>query len=107
MTEGDPSQVDPKIKKTATWNIADGTQGLPNRTLGATERAAKDMEFAYDAYRTGKKDLKDATHDPQLNEYYVRLADLERHPDISPERKEEVVTRRKEVLAMRHPELHQ
>ncbi len=106
ITDGDdPSQVDPPYKGTATWNVADGTQGLPSKTLTETEEAAKDMEHAYTAYTTGGKDPKLATRDSALNEYYVRLADLERHPDISPERKKEVVARRKAVLKLRHPEL--
>lgn len=106
MTDGDdPSQVDPKFGKTATWNTADGIQGLPKKTLQQAETAVKQTEFAYHDYKTGKKDPSLATKDPFLDDYYVNLAELLRHPDLSAERKAEVESIRKEVLKLRHPEL--
>lgn len=106
MTDGeDPSQVDPTINKTATWNIADGTQGLPKLTLAEAEKSVKDMEHVLNAYRSGKKKKSEGKHDPDLNELYVRIADLVRHPDISAARKAEVEALRREVFALRHPEL--
>ena len=106
MTNGkDPSQVDPIAPKTATWNSADGVQGLYKATLKEVEDSLKYHEKAYLAYKDGKKDLKLATHDPRLDDYYVLLAELTKHPDVSPERKAEVEALRKEVLKLRHPEL--
>ena len=106
MTDGDdPSQVDPKFGKTATWNSADGMQGLPKWTLQEVEEAVKQGESAYLDYKNGKKNPKEATHDSGLDDYYVLLAELVRHPDISPERKAEAEAMRKEVLKLRHPEL--
>ena len=97
--------MDPLFDKTATWNSVDGTQGLPKLSLAETEQNAKDKEFAYDAYKSGGKDPKLGTNDRDLNEYYARLVDLLRHPDITPARKAEVETRRQEVFKLRHPEL--
>jgi hypothetical protein len=106
MTDGeDPSQVDPPFAKTATWNSVDGTQGLPKIPLSEAEQNAKDKEPAFEAYKTGGKDPKLGTSDRQLNEYYARLLDLLRHPDITPQRKAEVEARRQEVFKLRHPEL--
>ena len=106
MTDGDdPSQVDPKIHKTATWNSVDGVQGLYKATLQEVEDSLKYHEPAYLAYKNGKKDPKLATHDPKLDDYYVLLAELVKHPDVSPERKAEAETIRQEVLKLRHPEL--
>ena len=106
MTDGDdPSQVDPKFGNTATWNIADGFQGLPKMTLKQAEEAVKDTEWAHERYLTGTKDPTQATRDSGLDEYYVTLSDLIRHPDISPQRKAEVDEIRKAVLKLRHPEL--
>jgi hypothetical protein len=110
MTHGkDPSQVDPldPKTKTATWNSVDGTQGLSNAKLEVAEDTVKQFAYAHEAYKTGKKDRAQATHDPELDLYYVSLAELQRHPDISPERKAEVDTIRREVLKLRHPELTQ
>ena len=110
MTHGnDPSQVDPldPKTKTATWNSVDGTQGLHQLTLEKAEDAVKTFGAIHEEYKTGKKDKSLATHDPELDFYYVLLSDLQRHPNISPERKAEVDTIRKEVLKLRHPEIIQ
>ena len=110
MTHGkDPSQVDPldPKTKTATWNSVDGTQGLHNISLKSAEDTVKAFEFTHEAYKSGKKDRASATHDPELDFYYVSLAELQRHPEISPERKAEVDAIRREVLKLRHPELAQ
>lgn len=106
MTHGkDPSQVDPVFAKTVTWNSADGMQGLHKISLKAAEETVKTLEYAHEAYKSGKKDRAQGTHDPELDFYYVSLAELQRHPDISPERKAEVDAIRREVLKLRHPEL--
>jgi hypothetical protein len=106
MTDGDdPSQVDPKFGNTATWNVADGFQGLPKISLKAAEEAVKDLQPAHEKYLTGKTDPSKGTRDPHLDEYYVALSDLIRHPEISPERKKEIDDIRKQVLKLRHPEL--
>lgn len=105
MTSGDPSQVDPTIQKTATWNSADGLKGLPTASLEDMEKRQEALEPAYTAYVTGGKDKKLGKNDARLNEYYLRLADLVRNPDISAARKREVSARLSEVLRLRHPEL--
>ncbi len=106
MTDGDdPSQVDPTINKTATWNIADGTQGLPKLTVPEAEKKVKDMEYVLNEYKTGKRKKSQGSHDSELNELYVRIADLVRHPDISAARKAEVEAMRHEVFQLRHPDL--
>ena len=106
MTDGDdPSQVDPRFGNTATWNVADGMQGLPKRTLKEVETLVKDTQWAHQDYLSGKKDPSRGTRDQFLDDYYVNLAELMRHPDISPERKNEVDAIRREVLKLRHPEL--
>ena len=110
MTHGkDPSQVDPldAKTKTATWNSVDGTQGLSNISLKSAEDTVKAFEYTHEEYKSGKKDRALATHDSELDFYYVSLAELQRHPEISPERKAEVDAMRREVLKLRHPELTQ
>ncbi len=110
MTHGkDPSQVDPldAKTKTATWNSVDGTQGLSTAKLEVAENTVKQFAYAHEEYSKRKKDSAKATHDPELDLYYVSLAELQRHPDISPERKAEVEAIRREVLKLRHPELTQ
>lgn len=105
MTDGDdPSQVDPTINKTATWNIADGTQGLPKLTVPEAEQKVKDMMWVLEEYRSGKRKKSQGGHDAQLNELYVRIADLDRHPDITAARKAEVDALRSEVFRWRHPD---
>lgn len=107
LTDGDdPSQVDPPFEKTATWNVADGTQGLNTMPIHMAQARAQDMEYAYEAYTSGKKKPAASggtTNDWELDEYYVRLIDLSRHQEISPELKEQVEARRKEVLKLRYP----
>ena len=104
MTDGeDASKIDPPYQKTATWNVKDGIQGLPLRPLEQVEKFAKRLSSAYEPYRTGKMDPKLAQRDRDLDMYYVALAELVRHPDISAERKKEVEAIRKEVLNLRHP----
>src|SRR5262245_7978006 len=93
--------------KTATWNSVDGTQGLSKASLIDAENAVKFLEPIYQDYLRGKRERSRGTHDPDLDYYYVALADLQRHPDISPQRREEVDKLRKEVLKLRHPELTQ
>jgi hypothetical protein len=110
MTHGkDPSQVDPldAKTKTATWNSVDGNQGLSKISLKDAEEIVNQLQFAHQEYLTGKKDRALATHDSGLDFYYVALAELQKHPDISPQRKTEVDAIRKEVLKLRHPELTQ
>lgn len=110
MTRGnDPSKVDPleAKTKTATWNSVDGTQGLSTAKLEVAEDTVKQFAYAHEAYKTQNKNRALATHDPELDLYYVALAELQRHPNISPERKAEVEVIRKEVLKLRHPELTQ
>jgi len=110
MTHGnDPSKVvplDPKAK-TATWNSVDGIKGLSTASLERTEADVKLFSEIHEKYKSKEKDAKLATHDPELDLYYVALAELQRHPNISPERKAEVEAIRKEVLKLRHPELKQ
>lgn len=110
MTRGtDPSTVDPleAKTKTATWNSVDGTQGLSTAPLEVAEQDVKRFAEFHEAYKTGKKERSEATHDPLLDLYYVSLSELRRHPKISPERKAEVEAIRQEVLKLRHPELTQ
>jgi hypothetical protein len=99
----DSSQVDPPFAKTATWNSVDGTQGLPKITLADAEKAVKDRESILNDYRSGKKKLTSNQSDAELNEYYARILDLLRHPDISKEREAEVEKLRQEVYDFRHP----
>jgi hypothetical protein len=107
MTDGDdPSQVDPTIRKTATWNKADGTQGLPKLTVPEAEQKVKDMMWVLEEYRSGKRKKSQGAHDSQLNELYVRIADLVRHPDITAARKAEIEKLRSEVFDRRHPNEH-
>ena len=106
VTDGDdPSKVDPIFKKTSTWNVKDGIQGLPKTTLGDAMRSAEELESAYHAYALHGKDKSEATKDPKLNEYYERLAVIIQHPDASAEDKEQFEAVRKAVLKLRHPEL--
>jgi hypothetical protein len=110
MTHGnDPSKVVPldAKTKTATWNSVDGTKGLSTTTLERAEADVKLFSEIHEKYKTKQKDAKLATHDPELDLYYVSLAELQRHPQISPARKAEVEAIRKEVLKLRHPELTQ
>ena len=107
VTDGDdPSKVDPLFKKTSTWNVKDGIQGLPETTLGDAMRSAEELESAYHAYALQGKDKSEATKDPKLNEYYERLAVIIQHPDASAEDKEQFEAVRKAVLKLRHPELN-
>ena len=78
---------------------------LPKIPLSEAEQNAKDKEPAFEAYKSGGKDPKLGTSDRELNEYYARLVDLLRHPDITSARKAEVEARRQEVFKLRHPEL--
>lgn len=106
MTDGDdPSQVDPAFKKTATWNVKDGIQGLPKITLPEAMKAADALSGALEAYETGGKDPSEGPSDSKLNEYYERLAVVIQHGDASPEEKTEYEAIRKEVFKLRHPEL--
>jgi hypothetical protein len=106
-TDGDdPSQVDPMFKKTSTWNIKDGTQGLPKTMLVDAMKAAEQLEHVHHQYALGYKDKSLATKDPQLNEYYERLAVIVQHPDVSAEDKAKYEAVRKAVLKLRHPELN-
>jgi hypothetical protein len=110
MTHGnDPSKVVPleAKTKTATWNSVDGIKGLSTATLEQTEATVKAFSEIHEKYKTKQKDAKEATHDPELDLYYVALAELQRHPNISPERRAEVEAIRKEVLKLRHPEIMQ
>ena len=106
LTDGnDPSQVDPMFRKTATWNVADGMQGLRKMSLDQAEVIVKAAAFAHEEYKSGKKDPSKATNDLHLDSYYVALAELQRHPEVSAMRKAEVDAIRREVLKLRHPEL--
>jgi hypothetical protein len=67
----------------------------------------KAFEFTHEAYKSGKKDPALAKNDPELDFYYVSVSELQRHPEITPERREEIDTIRREVLKLRHPELPQ
>jgi hypothetical protein len=110
MTHGnDPGKVVPleAKTKTATWNSVDGVKGLSTMSLEKTEADVKLFGEIHEKYKTKQKDAKQATHDPELDLYYVSLSELLRHPEISPERKAEVEAIRKEVLKLRHPELTQ
>lgn len=106
MTDGeDPSQVDPAFKKTATWNIKDGIQGLPKITLPEAMKSADALKHTLEAYRSGRKNPSEGPKDDQLNEYYERLAVVIQHSDASAEEKAEYEAIRKEVFKLRHPEL--
>ncbi|HSE41577.1 MAG TPA: hypothetical protein VLH08_12520 [Acidobacteriota bacterium] len=106
-TDGDdPSLVDPMFKKTSTWNVKDGIQGLPKVTLPDAIKSAEELEYAYHAYALGGKDKSLATKDPVLNEYYERLAVIVQHPDADAEEKARYEVVRKAVLKLRHPELN-
>jgi hypothetical protein len=106
LTDGnDPSQVDPMFKKTATWNIKDGVQGLPKTSVLDAMRNSEKLRSAFDAYMYEGKPLKEATHDEKLNEYYESLAAVIQHPDVPAEEKAQYEARRKMVFRLRHPEL--
>ena len=79
----------------------DGTQGLPNLTLERAEKNLKQMQHAYDVYKTGKKPAEQGRYDADLDEYYARLADLINHKDLPAPRRAELEIVRKEVLKLR------
>ena len=106
LTDGnDPSQVDPMFKKTATWNVKDGVQGLPKTSVLDAMKNSERLRSAFDAYMYEGKPLKDATHDEKLNEYYESLAAVIQHPDVPADEKASFEARRKMVFRLRHPEL--
>jgi hypothetical protein len=105
-TDGDdPSQVDPMFKKTATWNVKDGMQGVRKVTLGDAIKSLEEVEYAYHAYILDGKDKSLAPDDAKLDQYYERLAAIIQHPDVSEEEKKVYEGIRKTVLKLRHPEL--
>lgn len=108
MTDGaDPSGVEPKFEKTATWNSVDGYKGVPSKTLTETWQAADDKKSAFDAYQAGgsKKQVPQGKPDPALDEYYARLGDLINHEDFkttyTPAEQKQTLERRDAVLKLR------
>jgi hypothetical protein len=106
LTDGDdPSRVDPVGRNVATWNVADGNQGIKRVTWREAQIALRESERVLELYRSGGRALPSGGRDAQLDRYYGDLQNALGAVDLPEHERAGLLRLRDEVLRLRHPEL--